>query len=359
MAKKVQHGANLFDLQKKYGFKLEEIMDFSSNINPFGPDPESLQVLVDHIDMAKVYPDPAYVDLRQSISAYTGCDPDHIVLGAGTTDLLASYIGLVHPEKALLNSPCYSEYERELDKIGAQVFHYNLDKTRDFVFDVEEIIDLIQKNSIDLYVLTNPNNPTGSVLKVGDVEKILDQTEAHLLIDETYIEFTDKEKYTSTYLASQKDRLFVVRSTSKFFASPGIRLGYGILSEKEYLDKLTNELTLWGVNIYADLMGTHMFQNKAYQDQVYAHTEGERRRMMDRLSKLKSIKVYPSFGNFILVELLEDMDAKTLRDQLLPRKLVIRDCASFPNLSPFFFRFCILSKEENDLLLDGLEDLLD
>ena len=358
MPNKIQHGANLFEIQDKYGFSIDEIMDFSSNVNPFGPDKKSLDYLVQHIDRAKVYPDPAYKDLKSVISQYIHCPSENIVLGAGTTNLLSAYISLIQPKNALLNSPCYSEYERELKKHQSTIHHYLLDKETDFTFDVDAIIEEIQAKDIDLYVLTNPNNPTGSIMQVEDIEKILLSTKAYLLIDETYIEFTDQTPYTACQLASQYDHLFVVRSTSKFFASPGIRLGYGILSHQDHLLALNQHLNLWGINIYAEMMGRQMFGHKDYQDRVYQHIKRERARMITELKSLDSLKVYPSQGNFVLCELTKDLDAKTLREKLLPEKIVIRDCASFPNLSPQFFRFCILSTEANNLLLKALKDCL-
>lgn len=358
MANKIQHGANLFELQEKYGFSIDEIMDFSSNVNPFGPDRDSLDYLVQHIDRAKVYPDPEYRQLRSVLSSYIHCPPDQIVLGAGTTNLLSAYIALVHPANALLNSPCYSEYERELKKVGARVHHHLLDRDKDFALDPGAIIDQIKDLDIDLYVLTNPNNPTGSILEAKDIERILQETQAYLLIDETYIEFTDLAPYTACQLACNYDRLFVVRSTSKFFASPGIRLGYGVLSHGSHLQALQDQLNLWGINIYAEMMGEKMFLNKDYQDQVYQHTKSERARMIQSLEKLPGLRVYPSQGNFVLCQLKDGLTAQELREGLLPKKLIIRDCANFPNLGPDFFRFCILSREANDALLRALEEIL-
>lgn len=117
----------------------------------------------EHITALSRYPDPEYRKLqRPSVTCsriLRGCS-----LGSGTSQLIQAYIAYLHPKRALLNSPCYSEYERELDKIGAHIVEYNLDYHANFKIDVDEVIRMIREESIDLYVLTNPNNPTGSIL---------------------------------------------------------------------------------------------------------------------------------------------------------------------------------------------------
>lgn len=356
MKKKDKHGANLFDLQRKYGFKPEEIMDFSSNINPLGPSKKALAHLRENLDKVSVYPDPDYVELKKAIASYAHAGEEHIVLGSGTTNLIADYIRIIGPKRALLNSPCYSEYENELNKQGANIYHYDLDHTKDFVIDVDDVIDMIRRENIDLYVLTNPNNPTGTILTREEIRRILEETGVKMLVDETYIEFTNKKKYSCTSLAQEHPGLLVVRSTSKFFASPGIRLGYGIISHGEIRDEMYQNFNLWAINIFADILGQHMFYDIEYQDKVYAHIQREKDKMVKFISGLKDVKVYPSYGNFVLCKILrDDLTAGELREKLLREKMIIRDCVTFKNLDEHFFRFCILSTEANDLLLQSLE----
>ncbi|MDO5302012.1 MAG: histidinol-phosphate transaminase [Tissierellia bacterium] len=354
--KKDKHGVNLFDLQKKYNFSPEEVMDFSSNINPLGPSPKALSALRENVAMASVYPDPEYVDLLGEISRYAHVESEHLILGVGTTELIQDYIAYVKPERALLNSPCYSEYENELRRNGAEIFHYNLDYKENFAINVEEVIQLINEHDIGLYVLTNPNNPTGSILRRVEVERILQQTNVQLLIDETYVEFTDRSVYSSAPYAEKNPRMLVVRSTSKFFSTPGIRLGYGITSDEGALESIGGGQSLWGINIFAELMGKIMFHDEEYKDRTFNHIQKEKDRMISALESLDQLKVFPSFGNFVLVKIKEGHTAAELREFLLPRKIVIRDCSTFQNLDERFFRFCILTTEANTLLLEGIRE---
>ena len=355
--KKDKHGVNLFELQRKYNFDVDEVMDFSSNVNPIGPSKKALNYVKENIEQASVYPDPEYVDLLKEIAKYSHADPEHILLGSGTTNLIKDYIHYIHPQRALLNSPCYSEYENELNLIDAEILHYNLDYKRHFTIDVTEIIDLIKENDIQLYVLTNPNNPTGTILNRVAVEKIVEATGVNILVDETYIEFTDKSVYSSAPLAATNDKIFVVRSTSKFFACPGIRLGYGITSNQEVYQAMGKNFSLWGINIFAEMMGKIMFSDETYKAVTYNHIQREKEKMISALESIDQLKVFPSYGNFVLVKIKDqNVTAADLREFLLPKKIVIRDCSSFKNLDERFFRFCILSTEANDLLIKGISE---
>lgn len=352
-----KHGANLFELSRTYNFNIEEIEDFSSNINPFGSSEIALADLKEHLYLVQTYPDPEYKDLKEQISKYSKTQKDHIIIGSGTTALLSDYIALLKPERSLLLSPCYSEYEYELNRYPGTIHYYNLRKEKDFEIDTDELIHLIKKHTIELFILCNPNNPTGSILELRQIERILQETDCNIMIDETYIEFTDKKRYSATPLASSNPKLFVVRSTSKFFATPGIRLGYGVLSNEEHKNAIVNQSKLWGVNIFADQLGQTMFGDLAYQKQCYHFVDEQRAVLIEELKQLEQIKVYPSYGNFILCEILDkEKTAADLREYLLPQKMIIRDCSNFKNLDAQFFRFCILSEEANQKLMNGVRD---
>lgn len=354
--KKDSHGANLFELARKYKFDVKEIRDFSSNINPLGNSEKAINYLKENLNLFTTYPDPEYFDLKNSISTYTKIDEENIILGSGTTDLICNYIRLINPKKALLLSPCYSEYENELKKINAQIFYYNLKEERNFKADLKEIIKIIKDEKIELFAFANPNNPTGSIFTKEEIEDLLKNESCNFLIDETYVEFTDIKRYTSLELIKKYKNFLAVRSTSKFFASPGIRLGYGISGNEEVLESFSKKLILWGVNIAAEIMGKVMFLDRDYEERVYKHISKERKYMISHLKEIKDLKVYESQGNFILVKILNGKSAKDLREYLLKEKMVIRDCASFKNLDESFFRFCLLKTEDNRNLLRGIEE---
>lgn len=146
----VNHGANLYDLSKKYGFSKDEFLDFSSNINPFGTSSLAKEYVINNINMVSVYPDVNYSSLKKSISSYCKCNENNIVLGSGATELISSFINTIKPKKAVLISPAYSEYERELKKHNCEIIKYFSRDYNDFKIDTIELVDFINEHESDL-----------------------------------------------------------------------------------------------------------------------------------------------------------------------------------------------------------------
>ncbi len=356
---KNKHGANLFELAQKYGFNIEDIMDFSSNINPFGASPKALDYVRHNIDKLSIYPDPEYRNLLDTLSFYCKTKSENILLGSGATGLISAFIAYINPRKAMLVIPAYSEYEAELNKLqNSETFYHVLKKENDFLIDPDMLIDEINKNNIELLIMCSPNNPTGSVIDNEQMIHLLSNTNCHVLVDETYVEFTDMEKFSSTKLCSKFDKLFVIRSTSKFFAVPGIRLGYGISSNTGFLEHYNSFANLWGINIVASMMGEIMFGDTDFIKDCYEKISNERKYLKDSLEKLKDLKVYPTFGNFILCEIVsKKIDAGELYERLISKAAAIRNCSNFKTLDKYFFRICVLKHEQNDFLINLLNDI--
>lgn len=354
----VNHGANLYELSAKYGFSKEDFMDFSSNINPFGSSKKAKEYVINNIDMVSMYPDPEYLELKKSISSYCNCKKDNIILGSGATELISSFIDTVNPKKAILVSPAYSEYEKELNKIGCQIKKYYSKKENNFIIDPIDLANTAKDGGYELVIICNPCNPTGFSFSKEQIREILSICDAYVMIDETYVEFTDTDKYSSTPLVDEFDNLFVIRGTSKFFSTPGIRLGYGLISNESIKESISKQLDLWNINIFASRMGEIMFIDDNFIKNTASHMSKERDFLEKELKSLNHIKVYKTSSNFILCEIVDkSMTAKELRDKLIPKKIIIRDCKSFDGLDEFFFRVCILKPEENLLLINELKNI--
>lgn len=356
----VNHGANLYELSAKYGFSKEDFMDFSSNINPFGSSKKAKQYVIDNIDMVSMYPDPEYVELKKSISTYCKCNSENIVLGSGATELISSFIGTVNPKKAVLVSPAYSEYEKELNKIGCEIKKYYSKKENHFEIDPKDLANTVKEGGYELLIICNPCNPTGFAFSKDQIREIVSTCGCYVMIDETYVEFTDTSKYSSTPLVDEFDNLFVIRGTSKFFSTPGIRLGYGLISNEKVKEAINKRLDLWNINVVASRMGEIMFVDDDFINETIEHMSKERDYLESELRFLPGVKVYNTYGNFVLCEIVDRrMTAEELRNELIPERIIIRDCASFDGLDEYFFRVCILKPEENILLISELKKYLD
>lgn len=354
----VNHGANLYDLSNKYGFSKDEFMDFSSNINPFGTSNKAKEYVINNINMVSMYPDPEYVNLKESISTYCNCLNENIVLGSGATELISSFIKTINPHRALLLSPAYSEYENELNKINCEIVKYFSKEEDNFIIDKNQLVNSINEGNYDLIIICNPNNPTGFAFSNIEIEYILKNTNCYVMIDETYVEFTDTKTYSSTKLVDNYNKLFVIRGTSKFFSTPGIRLGYGLIGDKNVKEAINKNLDLWNINIIAASMGEIMFVDNMFISDTIDAMLRERDYLTNSLKDIEDLTVYPSQGNFILCKISsKKFTAEELREKLLPKKIIIRDCNSFDGLSEYYFRVCILKPEENRLLIKNLKTL--
>lgn len=354
----VKHGANLFDLANELCIDKREIRDFSSNINPFGASKKAKKALCDNVDMASIYPDPEYKELKMAIGSYCDCKQKNIVLGSGATELISSFIDIVNPKRALLLSPAYSEYKKELSKINCDVVEYFAKKERDFKIDVDSIIDEINNGNYNLVIICNPNNPTGFAFNKEEIKKVLKETNTFIMVDETYIEFTDTKNYSSTSLVDEFPKLFVIRGTSKFFSTPGIRLGYGLISDYKVKEEINRILDIWNINIFATIMGEEMFRDKEYIEFTIEHMRKGREYLYNNLKEIKDIKAYESMGNFILCEILkENYSAEDLYNELLRKGMIIRNCESFEGLSKQFFRVCVLKDEDNIKLIENIKNI--
>ena len=356
------HGSDLEKIEEIYHIKKEDITSFSANVNPLGISPLLRDTLAKHVDAITSYPDREYAQLRKSICAYTGANFENIIVGNGSTELISLFIQTTHPKKALILGPTYSEYEREISLEGGHTLYYPLKEENNFQMDVEDFCSQLN-DSLDLLVLCNPNNPTSTAVARKDMRKILDcalQYGISVMVDETYEEFTPEgSKISSIPLTNNYNNLIVLRGISKFFAAPGLRLGYAVTGNPDLLKYINTKKNPWTINSLAEIAGCIMFSDKDYIDKTKALITEERQRMYETLSSWKTVKVYPSCTNFLLVRILrEDVTSDMVFDHCIRKGLMIRDCATFPFLDSSYIRFCVMSPEKNDELLEAFREVL-
>lgn len=357
-----QHGGNLDAVEAQYGIPKEEIRDFSGNINPLGFPPDTAKALAENIAIVSRYPDRGYRALRRSIAAYTGADPAHIAVGNGSTELISTFIASVAPQKALIVGPAYSEYAHSVALCGGAFDYFPLREEEDFCLHPDRLLAALTPQ-IQLLVLCNPNNPTGTAVRLEALRQVLAHCKANgiaVMIDETYIEFSvDPAAFCAIPLVGEFDNLFVIRGTSKFFAAPGLRLGYGVCANQKFLENLAQKQDPWSVNSLAAFAGERLFREQAFMAETRDLILSERVRLLSELHRWPEVKVYPTASNFILLRLLgQNRRADVVTDALIRQKMLLRDCASFPFLDESYLRFCILLPEENTALLQALKPLL-
>ena len=355
------HGSDLEKIEAIYHIKKEDIVSFSANVNPLGISPRIRRELADHLDVISRYPDREYTALRCAMAVYAGTEPDHILVGNGATELISLFIQNLQPKKALILGPTYSEYERAITLAGGQTSCYPLQEEQNFQMDVRDLCSRLSED-LDLLVLCNPNNPTGTAVNRQSLREIFSVCKGlgiTVLVDETYVEFTPQEAEISAVPLTEFKNLIILRGTSKFFAAPGLRLGYAITGDTSLLTKAEGRKDPWGINSIAELAGQLMFSDTEYIRQTRQLIFGERTRLYEELSTWDSIKLYPTMGNYQLVRILkEGVTSRQVFEHCIRQGLMIRDCSNFPTLDDRYFRFCFMLPQDNDRLVQALREIL-
>ncbi len=349
------HGSDLEKIEKVYGIRREDITSFSANVNPLGISPKLRETLSAHIDAITAYPDREYASLRSCIAGYVGADMENIIVGNGSTELISLIIRIERPKKAMIVGPTYSEYEREVKLGGGAAIYYPLREADGFRMQTDDFIGKLNE-TIDMLIVCNPNNPTSTCIDSRQIRRILDACKEHgifVMIDETYVEFAgDADRVTAVPLTKYYDNLIILRGTSKFFAAPGLRLGYAVTGSRDLLKNLVTRQNPWSISSLAAIAGEIMFTDQSYVQQTRALISSERARIYDMLKNHPDYKVYEPSANFLLVKLLrEDQTSEALFEKAIRRGMMIRDCSTFPFLDDRYIRFCIMSPEMNDRLM--------
>ena len=352
------HGSDLEKIEQLYHIPKEEIVSFSANVNPLGISPLLRRDLSSHIDAISSYPDREYTDLRKSIASYCRTEPSYIIVGNGSTELISLFIQITSPKKAMILGPTYSEYERSISLAGGKTVYFPLKKQQDFLLDIEDLTSRLS-DDLDLLVLCNPNNPTSTCISREMMRVILDKCMEHdiyVMVDETYIEFTeDPAACTSIPLASYYNNIIILRGTSKFFAAPGLRLGYAVTGNVDLLKEINQFKNPWMISSLAEEAGKIMFSNTEYIEKTRALISGERSRLYHALKESECYHPYEPSANFMLIEILDPkLTSEILFERCIRRKMMIRDCSTFPFLSDKYIRICFMRPEDNDRLLSCL-----
>lgn len=353
--KDLEHGANVEQIARMYNKNPKDIIDFSSNINQ-----NVIQGLEEYIleglQESRSYPDIKYTNLRNNISQYIDVRPEFIIPGNGATEIIYLLMKSIDKRIAILN-PTFSEYERSARLNNLDVINLNLDESNEFEIDLNNIKENI--NKFDSLFVCNPNNPNG---KVKNLEKLLDiivDNNKLLIVDETFMEFVEEEeKYSLVKYVEKYPNLFILKAVTKFFGLPGIRLGYGLTSNNDIIEKIYNYKEPWTINSFADTLSNYIFKDQKYIEDSKEYYIDERNFMLSELKSINSIHVYDTDTNFILIR-LNDKRAKEIKVELLREgNILIRDASNFIGLDDRYIRIAIKSHKENELLIRHMKKLL-
>lgn len=378
------HGGNIYKVFREKNIK--EILDYSSNINPYGI-PESLKKrITENLEILERYPDPDYVELREKLANLNNVNLSDIILGNGATEIIFLFMKVINPKKILIVSPTFGEYERavkateipgdivslscsgdnkNIENKEIEIEYFELKESDDFKLNIGNLKNELEKK-YDLLIICNPNNPTGKFLKLTQTEEILKECNKYdtkLFIDEAFIEFlADRMKESIINTEENKKNLFVTRAFTKFFAIPGLRLGYGMYFDKELEQKISEKKEPWSVNNIAEMAGLTVLDDTEYIEKTLKWITKEKIYMYEKLNEISGIKVYETEVNFITGKIdeklfSEGLNVKILREKMLEQGILIRDASNFKFLDERFFRLAIKDRESNDRVIEAMKEI--
>ncbi|RLF14847.1 MAG: histidinol-phosphate transaminase [Thermoprotei archaeon] len=339
-----------------------EVVDFSSNVSPLGPPPRALRAIKESLNLLNLYPDPQCRAVKEAVAEYLGSvGPDNVIVGCGSTELihLFALTFVEEGDEALIPCPTFSEYEVCVAKMGGLVKPLMLKQEQGFSLDPEAVLESLSRRTKAIF-LCNPNNPTGYLAPREALLKIV--REAHeagalVLIDESYVEFVD-EPASLVDLVNSYSNLLVLRSITKPFGMPGLRIGYAVASE-EVAGLISRVKTPWSVSVLAQAAAVEALRDRRYLERVKSLVARERRYVYERFRRLRGVWAFPTKANFFLVDVGgTGKTSTTLKADLMKRGILVRDCSSFRGLGRSYIRVAVRRRLENEALLRALVAVL-
>lgn len=352
------HGGNLAWAASIAGCPAAEILDFSASINPLGPPQSAIAALETHIPYLNAYPDPESRSLRQAIARMHDRSPDWILPGNGAAELL-TWAGrdLASLDITYLVTPAFSDYGRSLRSFGAKVRSLPLwsEETWQAAFDRPSLplpIPVAPATYRTGLLLNNPHNPTGLLWRREDILPALQAFEL-VIVDEAFMDFLPPERSQSLIPdIEQFKNLVIIRSLTKFYSIPGLRLGYAI-AHPDRLQRWQQWRDPWSVNTLAAAVGEAVVADTEFQRQTWHWLAEARAQLVKGLTRL-GLRCFPGSANFLLVR--SPIPSSQLQHLLLQQhRIAIRDCLSFPELGDRYFRIAVRTQPENQRLLHALD----
>ncbi|MEG4391853.1 threonine-phosphate decarboxylase CobD [Microcoleus sp. BROC3] len=371
------HGGNLAWAAALAGCPPSAILDFSASISPLGPPESVLDAIQAHLSSLTAYPDPDYGELRTALGEAFNVDPDWILPGNGSAELLTwAAWDLSKLEATYLVTPAFGDYWRALKAFGAQVLECPLDVlslgqellsglvTDDLSVSNRSLVShsfgLPVPLALDAHrrglLLNNPHNPTGLLFGRSTILPYLEQL-GLVVVDEAFMDFLPPEQQESSIDAVEEfPNLVILRSLTKFYSLPGLRLGCAI-AHPDILRRWQLQRDPWPVNALAAAAAAAAVRDTVFERQTWDWLPVARRELFEGLANLPGLQPFSGAANFLLVE--SSVSVSSIQKSLLQRhRILIRDCLSFPELGDRFFRVAVRSRPDNLRLIAGLAEVI-
>ena len=351
----------LKNYQKRYGgyWRFNGLLDYCYLVNPYYPQDKMIEKInYFSKELITQYPSGQSIQCINAGRLFNDTDERYFCVGNGAAELINA-LGRILDGKMYVSKSVFNEYVRCFENCKMNIYDMKVD---DYKFNIKEIKKNIKEN--DIICIVNPDNPTGAYIEYEDIISIIKECEKNnkiIIFDESFIDFAEKEKrYTliSDEILSKYNNLIVIKSISKSYGVPGIRLGIMATSNERILNDVKKYISIWNINSFGEyfLQIANLYKND-YElscDKI----SDEREKFIKDLKSIKGLKVYDSQANYVLCE-LEKYDSTRLAEKLLEKNIFIKDLKTkdaFKGMN--YIRLAVRTREENAFLVKMIKDIL-
>jgi threonine-phosphate decarboxylase len=357
------HGGDIYSLAEELRIPERKVLDFSSSVNPLGVSKKIKAEIRKHLKYLHNYPDPEVRRLRKRLAQYHGIDPEMILCGNGSTELMYLVARALKPQNVLVPAPTFSEYERAVMAAGtAEIEYFLLDSENGFEISPDQFINALKGKTIpsgltrdtlrsfDIAFLCNPNNPTGRLIGREDVMAIADAARdfgCYLVVDEAFIDFCPDTSAIRDVMGNPY--LIVLRTMSNFYSLAGLRAGYGVFP-RDVVGKLEELREPWTMNNLSQKAAVLALRDRVFREETFVLMQ-EEKRFLEKSFRNLGLEFFPSVANFYLLKM--DNAGEVIRT-LKTKGILLRECSDFRGLDSTYLRIGVRSHKDNTILVREL-----
>lgn len=347
-----EHGANAKRLYASMNIPMPEaVLDFSENCNPAGPPPSVVEAWPALISTLNSYPDPDGQPFLSAVAEFHQVEQRQVLVGNGAAEILSLLAASYRHNDVLVIDPTFSEYRATLEANDAHVISIQTEEAGGFRLPVEKILKALPE--ADAIYLCTPNNPTGLLPAKEEIMKIIQTAErsaTDVVLDEAFIDFIDEKESFIAHVTDHPN-LLVVRSMTKMYAVPGIRLGY-LIAHPDRITQLKSRVSHWHVNGLAAEIGVLCLNEEVYRKQAIRRAQTERAKMTDFL-RSNGCEVLDSSVNYLVMKPAQHTEK--LYRYLLQQGIVLRHSENFRGMDGRWLRIGMKSEAMMETLREAMD----